>query len=157
MIDFFTTTPVPPEEPSEDVVDSARPLTAGEILPQTVQQEASALIVVADEEMVAIDLTDPTWKMIKLPYLVSLHASAVTCTQYISYVDEEVYNNIVTAGMNIINYNLIKIHTYSKTLFFQNCDVRNFEKFQSSLSKQSKHFFFLKKIVKILFCYNINY
>ncbi|XP_077285749.1 LLGL domain-containing protein l(2)gl isoform X2 [Arctopsyche grandis] len=100
VIDFFTTTPVPPEEPSEDVVDSARPLTAGEILPQTVQQEASTLIVVADEEMVAIDLTDSNWKMIKLPYLVSLHASAVTCTQYISYVDEEVYDNIVTAGEN---------------------------------------------------------
>lgn len=62
------------------------------------QQEASALVVVADEEMVAIDLTDPNWKMMKLPYLVSLHASAVTCSQYVSNVDEEVYDNIVKAG-----------------------------------------------------------
>lgn len=36
-----------------------------------------ALIVLAEEEIVAIDLTNPQWKMMALPYLVSLHASAV--------------------------------------------------------------------------------
>lgn len=36
-----------------------------------------ALIVLAEEEIVAIDLTNPEWKMMALPYLVSLHASAV--------------------------------------------------------------------------------
>lgn len=37
-----------------------------------------ALIVLAEEELVAIDLTNPDWKMMALPYLVSLHASAVS-------------------------------------------------------------------------------
>lgn len=37
-----------------------------------------ALIVLAEEELIAIDLTDPSWKMMALPYLVSLHASAVS-------------------------------------------------------------------------------
>lgn len=37
-----------------------------------------ALIVLAEEELVAIDLTNPEWKMMALPYLVSLHASAVS-------------------------------------------------------------------------------
>lgn len=47
-----------------------------------------ALIVLAEEEIVAIDLTNPEWKMMALPYLVSLHASAVRilfCNTY-SYV-----------------------------------------------------------------------
>lgn len=37
-----------------------------------------ALVVLAEEELVAIDLTNPDWKMMALPYLVSLHASAVS-------------------------------------------------------------------------------
>jgi hypothetical protein len=95
VVDFFTTTSVPGEIISDDV----RPTLPSLILPQTLQQEAAALIVIADEEMVAIDLTDPAWKMMKLPYLVSLHASAITCSHYVSSVDEEVYQNIVSAGI----------------------------------------------------------
>lgn len=37
-----------------------------------------ALVVLAEEELVAIDLTNPDWKMMALPYLVCLHASAVS-------------------------------------------------------------------------------
>lgn len=48
------------------------------------KREPEALLVLAEEELVAIDLKDENWKMMNLPYLVSLHASAVTCTQYIS-------------------------------------------------------------------------
>lgn len=52
------------------------------VLPkQEKDKEASetpeALIVLAEEEVIAIDLTNPDWKMMALPYLVSLHASAV--------------------------------------------------------------------------------
>lgn len=57
-----------------------------------------ALIVLAEEELVAIDLASEDWKMLGLPYLVSLHASAVTCSTYISDVPEEFWNNIVTVG-----------------------------------------------------------
>lgn len=46
--------------------------------------EPEALIVLADEELVAIDLLSDDWKMMNLPYLVSMHASAVTCSQHVS-------------------------------------------------------------------------
>ncbi|XP_047351120.1 lethal(2) giant larvae protein homolog 1 isoform X1 [Vespa velutina] len=57
-----------------------------------------ALIVLAEEEIVAIDLTNPQWKMMALPYLVSLHASAVTCSQHVPNVPEELWDSIMSAG-----------------------------------------------------------
>ncbi|XP_020295148.1 lethal(2) giant larvae protein homolog 1 isoform X2 [Pseudomyrmex gracilis] len=57
-----------------------------------------ALIVLAEEELVAIDLTNPDWKMMALPYLVCLHASAVTCSQHVPNVPEELWDAIVAAG-----------------------------------------------------------
>lgn len=46
--------------------------------------QPEALIVLAEEELVAIDLQSKGWKMLNLPYLVALHSSAVTCSQYVS-------------------------------------------------------------------------
>nr|CAH7738666.1 unnamed protein product [Callosobruchus chinensis] len=60
--------------------------------------EPEALIVLAEEEIVAIDLRDDTWKMLSLPYLVSIHASAVTCTHYVSGIPEELWERIKDAG-----------------------------------------------------------
>nr|UYR00238.1 lethal(2) giant larvae protein [Plectrocnemia conspersa] len=94
VIDFFTTSSIP----TDSTIDENRPQIPSLTLPQTLQQEAAALIVIADEEMVAIDLTDSSWKMMKLPYLVSLHASAITCSHYVSCVDEEIYKSIIEAG-----------------------------------------------------------
>lgn len=58
VIDFFTV--FPKQEDGKDASDGPE-----------------ALVVLAEEEIVAIDLTHPEWKMMALPYLVSLHASAV--------------------------------------------------------------------------------
>ncbi|KAJ8934155.1 hypothetical protein NQ318_012851, partial [Aromia moschata] len=60
--------------------------------------EPEALIVLAEEELVVIDLRDENWKMMNLPYLVSLHASAVTCSQYVSGVPEELWEHLKDAG-----------------------------------------------------------
>ncbi|KAK9303163.1 hypothetical protein QLX08_005108 [Tetragonisca angustula] len=79
VIDFFTV--FPKQQDGKDPPDSPE-----------------ALIVLAEEEIVAIDLTDPDWKMMALPYLVSLHASAVTCSQHVSNVPEELWEIIVAAG-----------------------------------------------------------
>ncbi|XP_017887721.1 lethal(2) giant larvae protein homolog 1 isoform X1 [Ceratina calcarata] len=79
VIDFFVV--FPKQEDGKDSVDNPE-----------------ALIVLAEEEVVAIDLTNPEWKMMALPYLVSLHASAVTCSQHVPNVPEELWENIVTAG-----------------------------------------------------------
>ncbi|KAG7211969.1 hypothetical protein KM043_011171 [Ampulex compressa] len=79
VIDFFTVFPKP--EDSREIPDSPE-----------------ALVVLAEEEIVAIDLTNPEWKMMALPYLVSLHASAVTCSQHVPNVPEELWEAIVSAG-----------------------------------------------------------
>ncbi|CAL1680364.1 unnamed protein product [Lasius platythorax] len=81
IIDFFT---VFPEEEEEG--NNENPVNP------------EALIVLAEEEVVAIDLTNPEWKMMPLPYLVSLHASAVTCSQHVPNVPEELWEAIVAAG-----------------------------------------------------------
>lgn len=48
------------------------------------KNEPEALVVLAEEELIVIDLQSKEWKMMNLPYLVSLHASAVTCSQHVS-------------------------------------------------------------------------
>ncbi|XP_066592314.1 lethal(2) giant larvae protein homolog 1 isoform X2 [Prorops nasuta] len=86
VIDFFVVFPKKDEEEkeSENKESSA--------------ENPEALIVLAEEEVVAIDLTSPDWKMMALPYLVSLHASAVTCSQHIPNVPEELWEAVTAAG-----------------------------------------------------------
>ncbi|XP_034242860.1 lethal(2) giant larvae protein homolog 1 isoform X2 [Thrips palmi] len=57
-----------------------------------------ALIVLAEEEIVAIDLQGDDWLQINLPYLVSVHASSVTCSQYVSDVSPELWAKIEACG-----------------------------------------------------------
>ncbi|XP_032689715.1 lethal(2) giant larvae protein homolog 1 isoform X2 [Odontomachus brunneus] len=80
VIDFFTVFP------KEEDGNNESPISP------------EALVVLAEEELVAIDLTNPEWKMMALPYLVSLHASAVTCSQHVPNVPEELWEAIVAAG-----------------------------------------------------------
>ncbi|KAG5334725.1 L2GL protein, partial [Acromyrmex charruanus] len=80
IIDFFTVFPKEEEENNENPIGP------------------EALIVLAEEELVAIDLTNPEWKMMALPYLVSLHASSVTCSQHVPNVPEELWEAIVEVG-----------------------------------------------------------
>ncbi|XP_058798890.1 lethal(2) giant larvae protein homolog 1 isoform X2 [Phymastichus coffea] len=88
VIDFFTILPKSKlEEENEEKDEKAKVVECPE-----------ALIVLAEEEIVAIDLTDPDWKMMALPYLVSLHASAVTCSQHVPNVPQELWDQIESAG-----------------------------------------------------------
>ncbi|XP_072932199.1 lethal(2) giant larvae protein homolog 1 isoform X2 [Epargyreus clarus] len=95
VIDFFTTTPVPPDGVP---LQEDRPNTPAQIQVQTVNQVAAALVVLAEEELVVIDLCDARWRPLRLPYLVSVHASAVTTAQLVDAVAHNVYDNIVAAG-----------------------------------------------------------
>ncbi|XP_050561055.1 lethal(2) giant larvae protein isoform X4 [Spodoptera frugiperda] len=95
VIDFFTTTPVPPDGVP---LQEDRPDTPAQIQLQTVNQVAAALVVLAEEELVVIDLCDEKWRPLRLPYLVSIHASAVTTAQLVDNVAASVYDNIVAAG-----------------------------------------------------------
>ncbi|XP_014664113.1 PREDICTED: lethal(2) giant larvae protein homolog 1-like [Priapulus caudatus] len=56
------------------------------------------LVVLADEEVVLIDLETDGWPTFKLPYLQSPHASAIMCTTHCSNVPEALWNNIAAAG-----------------------------------------------------------
>lgn len=60
--------------------------------------QAQVLVVLLEEELCAYDLTNAELKPIKLPYLHSIHTSAVTCNHLVSQVSGEVYDEIVQAG-----------------------------------------------------------
>ncbi|XP_013142999.1 PREDICTED: lethal(2) giant larvae protein, partial [Papilio polytes] len=95
VIDMFTTTPVPPDGAP---LQEERPGSPALLAHHTVNQVAAALVVLAEEELVVIDLCDARWRPLRLPYLVSVHASAVTTAQLVDNVAHNVYDNIVAAG-----------------------------------------------------------
>jgi lethal(2) giant larvae protein len=57
-----------------------------------------SLIVLAEEELVVVDLTEDSWPAFPSPYLNSIHASAVTCLSHVEDVDNDVYDKISAAG-----------------------------------------------------------
>lgn len=62
------------------------------------EDQAEVLIVLLDEELCAFDLTDATLPSVRLPYLHSVHVSAVTCNHLQSQVSADIYERIVDAG-----------------------------------------------------------
>lgn len=64
--------------------------------------EPGILLVLAEEELVAIDLGHEDMKMILLPYLASLHASAVTCSYHASNVPAKLFESLKEAGLRQI-------------------------------------------------------
>ena len=51
-----------------------------------------------EEELVVIDLDSDKWPTFQLPYMNSLHSSAITCAQHISNVPEELWSKMVDVG-----------------------------------------------------------
>lgn len=60
--------------------------------------EASALVVLLEEELVVIDLQTPGWPTLPTPYLAPLHSSAITCSFHISSVPPKLWERLVNAG-----------------------------------------------------------
>lgn len=56
--------------------------------------DVSSLIILAEEEIVFIDLASEGWPTFQNSYLSSLHASAITCSTYVSKVDSEVFEKL---------------------------------------------------------------
>ncbi|KAG8174350.1 hypothetical protein JTE90_005791, partial [Oedothorax gibbosus] len=56
------------------------------------------LVVLAEEEIVLVDLESEDWLPFRLPHLSSLHMSSITCTQHCSDVPQDLWNKIVTSG-----------------------------------------------------------
>ncbi|KAG0718116.1 Lethal(2) giant larvae 2 [Chionoecetes opilio] len=58
----------------------------------------SCLVMLAEEEVVFIDLEGEEWPPIRAPYLASLHSSAITCACLVAGVLGEVADKIQEAG-----------------------------------------------------------
>ncbi|XP_050540876.1 lethal(2) giant larvae protein isoform X2 [Daktulosphaira vitifoliae] len=74
IVDFFATTASPEEKGS------------------------TSLIILAEEEIVGIDLSSDDWPSIQLPYLVSVHASAITFTHFVSDINKDLWDSIIATG-----------------------------------------------------------
>ncbi|XP_050394221.1 lethal(2) giant larvae protein homolog 1 isoform X2 [Patella vulgata] len=60
--------------------------------------EPHSLVVLAEEEIVAIDLDSVNWPTFRLPYLNSIHSSAITCSQHIANVPDQLWQKINDVG-----------------------------------------------------------
>ncbi|KAK3767867.1 hypothetical protein RRG08_059199 [Elysia crispata] len=67
---------------------------------ETDRDDPRALVILAEEELVVLDLESEGWPAICLPYLNSVHSSAITCAQHISNVPESLWQKITDAGEN---------------------------------------------------------
>lgn len=64
----------------------------------TEMDEPHTLVVLAEEELVLIDLETQGWPAYALPYLNSLHCSPITCSQHVSNVPDNLWQKIADAG-----------------------------------------------------------
>ncbi|XP_059588107.1 LLGL scribble cell polarity complex component 2 isoform X1 [Alligator mississippiensis] len=60
--------------------------------------DPSAMVVLAEEELVVIDLKAPGWPAVHPPYLASLHCSAITCSHHVSNIPLKLWERIISAG-----------------------------------------------------------
>ncbi|XP_047485620.1 lethal(2) giant larvae protein homolog 1-like isoform X1 [Penaeus chinensis] len=60
--------------------------------------QAGCLVVLAEEEVVFIDLMTEEWPSFAAPYLASLHSSAITCLYLVSGIMPDIYEKIKEAG-----------------------------------------------------------
>lgn len=57
-----------------------------------------ALVVLAEEELVVVDLSSDEWPSFALPCLSSLHSSAITCTNHFANVPDGMWARLLEAG-----------------------------------------------------------
>lgn len=57
-----------------------------------------SVVVLLEEELVALDLQSAGWQAYRSPYLASLHSSAITCAQHVTNVPEALWTKLVDAG-----------------------------------------------------------
>ncbi|VDM41066.1 unnamed protein product [Toxocara canis] len=60
--------------------------------------KALALMVLCEQELVCVDLSDRNWPVYNLPYLHAIHSSAVTCNVHYSNVEEHVWKALNKAS-----------------------------------------------------------
>lgn len=65
--------------------------------------QAQYLLILAEEEIVVLDLTRDNWPLVPLPYLNSIHSSSVTCLSHISDINPEIFQRICNVGDEVLN------------------------------------------------------
>uniref|UniRef100_A0A8C3LYR4 LLGL scribble cell polarity complex component 2 n=1 Tax=Chrysolophus pictus TaxID=9089 RepID=A0A8C3LYR4_CHRPC len=60
--------------------------------------DPSAMVVLAEEELIVIDLKSAGWPAVHPPYLASLHCSAITCSHHVSNIPLKLWERIISAG-----------------------------------------------------------
>ncbi|XP_024069903.1 lethal(2) giant larvae protein homolog 2 [Terrapene carolina triunguis] len=60
--------------------------------------DPSAMVVLAEEELVVIDLKSAGWPAVHPPYLASLHCSAITCSHHVSNIPLKLWERVISAG-----------------------------------------------------------
>uniref|UniRef100_A0A4W4EHL3 LLGL scribble cell polarity complex component 2 n=1 Tax=Electrophorus electricus TaxID=8005 RepID=A0A4W4EHL3_ELEEL len=61
-------------------------------------REGDALMVLAEEELVVVDLQNEGWPVFHTPYLVPLHCSAITCSHHVSAIPLKLWERVQAAG-----------------------------------------------------------
>ncbi|KAK6110559.1 LLGL2 family protein [Brugia pahangi] len=57
-----------------------------------------ALLILCEQELVCIDLTDGSWPLVNLPYLQPIHSSQITCVIHYSNIEEHVWKGLIKAS-----------------------------------------------------------
>ncbi|XP_048408451.2 lethal(2) giant larvae protein homolog 1 isoform X1 [Stegostoma tigrinum] len=66
--------------------------------PEQEYDNPTVLIVLVEEELVAVDLHTAGWPTITPPYLAPLHSSAITCSYHISNIPVKLWERLICAG-----------------------------------------------------------
>lgn len=84
--------------------------------------DPSAMVVLAEEELVVIDLKSAGWPAVHPPYLASLHCSAITCSHHVSNIPLKLWERIISAGskQNVHYSNMVRqLERYTCSSAFQ--------------------------------------
>ena len=65
--------------------------TANSAVPDT-------LLILSEEELVAVDLSSDGWPVHRAPYMATVHATAITCCTHVGKVDPDFYEELAKAG-----------------------------------------------------------
>jgi len=60
--------------------------------------EPHSLLILVEEELIAVDLASDDWPTFNVPYMCSLHNSAVTCVSHVVNVPETLWTKFTDVG-----------------------------------------------------------
>lgn len=80
--------------------DKEEMLSSNESLYAANQDLPDTLFILSEEEFVAVDLSSDGWPVFQVPYMATLHATAITCCTHVGKVDHDFYEELAKAGRN---------------------------------------------------------